>query len=234
MPYCVDEIVKAYEILVRGIEADANDSEDRAFGGLIRAGKGQLVESIARHIVEIAWQRINGEPRRLSFNRQPFKIPINKQYVERIKYKEVRDYINENLSYYFYRLKTDVPVSVDNKLVMGIECKAYTENAMLKRIMVDFTLLKSVAPNISCVLLQLESQLTGDYSEPKKEIIFGSRSTHTIMSYFDIDLNIITLLEGERKIDAPIHSTEYYKELKKDVLEIGINSIAKLLIEKLK
>jgi hypothetical protein len=228
MPYSVDEILKAYEILVKGIEADANDDDERAYGGIIRAGKGKLVESIARHMVEIAWDKIGGEPKRLSLKKQTFKIPINKSYIERLKHKEVRDYIYSNISDYYYLLKTDVHVSIDNKMVMGIECKAYTENAMLKRIMVDFTLLKSVIPNLICVLLQLESQLTGDYSNPKKKIIYGSHSSHTIMSYFDVDLNIITLLEGERKVDEPIHSPVHYKELKKDVLERGITTISDL------
>ncbi len=60
MPYSVDEIVKAYEILVRGIEEEAYNEEERAFGGIIRAGKGKLVESIARHMVEIAWNNLKG------------------------------------------------------------------------------------------------------------------------------------------------------------------------------
>jgi len=229
MPYSVDEILKAYEILVKGIEADANNDEERAFGGIVRAGKGKLVESIARHMVEIAWERIGGKSERLSLEKRTFKIPINRPYIEKLKHKEVRDYIYKNISDYYYGLKTDVHVSIDNNMVMGIECKAYTENAMLKRIMVDFTLLKNVVPNISCVLLQLESQLTGDYSEPKKRIIYGSHSSHTIMSYFDVNLNIITLLEGERKVDEPIHNSKHYKELKKDVLEIGITTVSDLL-----
>jgi len=229
MPYTVDEIVKAYDILVKGIETEANDDEERAFGGVIRAGKGKLVESIARHMVEIAWQKIGGKPERLSLEKQTYRIPINRFYIERVKYKEVRDYINKHIAEYYYGLKTDVPVLIDGKMVMGIECKAYTENAMLKRIMVDFTLLKSVNPKVIAVLLQLESQLTGDYSEPKKDIIYGSHSTHTIMSYFDVDLNIITLLEGERKVNAPIHNAKHYKELKKDILEIAINTIGELL-----
>jgi hypothetical protein len=52
----------------------------------------------------------------------------------------------------------------------------------MKNILVDFTLLKSMMPNIDCVLLQLESQLTGDYSSPKHKITYGSYSSHTIMS----------------------------------------------------
>lgn len=229
MPYSVDEIVKAYEILVKGIEADANDDEDRAYGGIIRAGKGKLVESIAKRMVEIAWENLKGKPDRLSLEKQTYKIPIQKSYIDKLKYKEVREYILKNIKDYYYGLRTDVHVLVDDKLVMGIECKAYAENAMLKRIMVDFTLLKSVVPNMCCVLLQLESQLTGDYSEPKKKIIYGSHSSHTIMSYFDVDLNIITLLEGERKVDKPIHKSDHYKELKKDVLELGIKSMSELL-----
>jgi len=229
MPYSIDEIVKAYEILVKGIESEANDNEDRAFGGIIRAGKGKLVESIARHMVEIAWQNIKGKPERLSLVKQTYKIPIKKSYIEKLKYMEVREYIYKNIKDYYYGLRTDIHVSIDNKMVMGIECKAYTENAMIKRILVDFTLLKSVIPDITCVLLQLESQLTGDYRNPKKKIIYGSHSSHTIMSYFDVDLNIITLLEGERKVDKPIHNSKHYKELKRDVLEMGIISISELL-----
>jgi hypothetical protein len=97
---------------------------------------------------------------------------------------------------------------VDDQFKLAVECKAYTENAMLKRILVDFTLLKQVYPNLKFILLQLESQLGGDYSSGKI-IKYGSPSTHTLLSYFDIDLNIITLLEGERKVDQPIHSHNF-------------------------
>ncbi len=78
MPYSVDEIIKAYEILVKGIEDQANEDEDRAYVGIIRAGKGKLVESIARHMVEIAWEKIGGESKRLSLVKNTFNIPINR------------------------------------------------------------------------------------------------------------------------------------------------------------
>lgn len=231
MPYTIDEIIKAYEILVKGIEDDAINDDDRAYGGIIRAGKGKLVESIGRHIVEIAWDNIKGDPKRLSFEKKTIIVPINKKYIEKLKSKEIKDYIFKNINNYYYGLKTDIHVSINNKLIMGIECKAYTENAMLKRILVDFTLLKNIFPNIKCVLLQLESQLTGDYSQPQKRIIYGSYSTHTLLSYFDIDLNIITLLEGERLVDKPIHKNEYYKVLKKDILKKSIKIIENLIKE---
>jgi hypothetical protein len=64
---------------------------------------------------------------------------------------------------FIIHLKTDVHVQVDGKFKIAIECKAYTENAMLKRILVDFTLFKQVYPDLAFVLFQLESQLGGDY-----------------------------------------------------------------------
>ena len=100
---------------------------------------------------------------------------------------------------------------------------------MLKRILVDFTLLRTVYPNLVCCLFQLESQLTGDYSEINKPVIYGSHSTHTLLSYFDVDLNIFTMLEGERKVDEPIHKIEYFKPLDKTSLQNTVEKISKLL-----
>lgn len=85
--------------------------------------------------------------------------------------------------------------------------------------MVDFTLLRQMVPDLACVLFQLESQLTGDYSKPNNPIIFGSKPTHTLLSHFDVDLHIITILEGERKVKEPIHDPKFYKELKFELLE---------------
>lgn len=109
-----------------------------------------------------------------------------------------------------------------------MECKAYTENAMLKRILVDFTLFKQVFRNLAFVLFQLESQLGGDYSTADF-VKYGSPSTHTLLSYFDIDLNIITLLEGERKVDKPIHKPEFYKPLRTESLLNALEVFKKLL-----
>ncbi|MBI4648443.1 MAG: hypothetical protein HY738_18135 [Bacteroidia bacterium] len=104
----------------------------------------------------------------------------------------------------------------------------------MKRILVDFTLFKQVFPNLKCVLLQLESQLGRDYSSPNKEIIFSSHSTHTLLSHFDVDLHILTVLEGERKVDKPIHKKQFYKKLKKENLLKTIGVFKDLLKKKYK
>jgi len=226
----IDELVKSYNILVRGINDEADHIEDRAYGGVIRAGKGKLVESIAKQLIEISWREIKGNKSRLSFSSNKVHIPIKKDYIDSLGNEEIANYINENIDKYYYGLKVDVHVYLDKKFVMGIECKAYAENAMLKRILVDFTLLKNTFPTLNCFLFQLESQLGGDYSNIFKDLKYGSPSSHTLMSYFNVDLNIITLLEGERKVDEPIHDNEYFKELKKESLIQASEIFKKTLI----
>ena len=222
-------LINAYEFLVKGIDIKAKDNtDDRAYGGVIRAGKGLLVESMAKSLVEIAWKEMGGKQERLSLEKQTVKIPIKPEYVDKIKSPEIKEYIKKNISDFYYTLKTDVHVYIDRKFKIAIECKAYTENAMMKRILVDFTLFKQVYPDLSFVLLQLESQLGGDYST-NNGVKYGSPSMHTLLSYFDIDLNIITLLEGERKVDKPIHKPEYYKSLRAESLMTALEVFKKLL-----
>jgi hypothetical protein len=78
-------------------------------------------------------------------------------------------------------------------------------------------------------LFQLESQLTGDYSS-LPETVFGSASTHSIMSYFEnVDLHIFTLLEDERSITKPIHT--FFKPLKHGNVEKAVKLLEKYMKE---
>jgi len=188
-----------------------------------------LVEDIAGNIIKIAWSRIAGDLSRISFAKNTVRNPMKKEYINRIHEPDVRNWLNNNYTKQHYTLKTDVHVSIDDSFVVAVECKAYTENAMLKRILVDFTLFKTQFPDLNCVLLQLESQLTGDYSQIDKSVIYGSSTTLTLLSYFDVDLRIITLLEGERKVDCPIHKKEYFKELTDESVERAIQVFMEIL-----
>jgi hypothetical protein len=234
MPSNIAEVQKAYNLLVRNIDEKAQNEDgegNRAYGGTVRAAKGFLVESLARNLIEIAWGELGGDPKRLNFHRENIRIPLKPEYLKRVHPKEVAEYIKAHIDQYFYGHKTDLHINIDGQFIMGVECKAYTENAMIKRVLVDFSLLKQVAPKLKCVLVQLESQLTGDYSQPLKAIVYGSPSTHTLLSYFDVDLHIITLLEGERKVDKPIHKRDYFKEMTEVVLQKAVNSLKEILLE---
>ena len=227
----IQEIIDAYNALVYGIEKKATTNQDgRAYGGIIRAGKGKLVENIAKILVQLAWKKLGQNPNRLKIIGKQIKIPIKQEYINKLKDEEVKKYIKQNIKDYYYSYKPDVLVEIDNKVVLEIECKAYTENAMFKRILVDATLLRTQFPKMKFILLQLESQLGGDFSE-LKDVTYGSTSTHTLLSYFDIELHIITLLKGERKVDKPIHKHEFFKPLTKESLQKAVNIISTVLKE---
>lgn len=225
----VNDIIDAYDYLVKGIDKKAKKNKTgRAYGGIVRSGKGKMVESITEQICLIAWESLGGDTKRISFEKCVIRVPIKKNYIDRLKNVQLKNRILKDMDKYVYPLRTDVCINIDSKFSIGVECKAYTENAMLKRILVDFTLRKLLYPRLDCVLLQLESQLTGDYSEIR-DITLGSYSTHTLLSYFDIDLNIITLLKGERKVDEPIHAELYYKALTKENICLAANVFKGLL-----
>lgn len=229
-PATRQELIRSYEILVGGIEEEAQDDEDRAYGGVIRAAKGKLVEQMAPHIVRLAWEDVGGEPGRLTIDdTRTYHVPIDREYVAGLP-EDIRDYINEHIDGYTYPTRVDRHVYIDQAFVMGIECKTYAENAMLKRILIDFRLLKSIHPDLTCCLLQLESMLGGDYSDPLAETHYGSTSSRTLMSFFpEVDLNVMTLLEGERAVDRPIHQPDHFKELRPDLLDIVVKQFSDLL-----
>ena len=224
------ELIRSYNLLVGGISDEAESDEDRAYGGVIRAAKGKLVEAMATHIVRLAWQESGGQPDRLSLqDRRGYKVPIHRDYIKLLP-SELRKHIKANKDEYFFNAQVDVHVYIDKKFVMGVECKAYAENAMLKRILVDFRLLKSLHSDLICCLLQLENMLGGDYSQPLASPQIGSPRSHTLMSYFtEVSLNVITLLEGERRVNQPIHDFDYFKELHHQYLDNAIKHFARLL-----
>lgn len=222
-------LIAAYNKLVKGIDHIALMNSDRTYGGIIRAGKGKLVESITSNLVEIAWTDIlHQQTARMEINKKKMPIGINNDYISRISDPKVRNYVETNRDSLIYKFGTDVQVFIDGQLVLPIECKAYSENAMLKRILFDALLMKEAVGINTYFLVQLESQLGGDYSE-LNDITYGSPATHALLSHADVELKIITLLKGERKVDRPIHKAEYYKELEtKELLKV-VNTFAHAL-----
>ncbi|MGG6431519.1 hypothetical protein ACPF7I_08345 [Anoxybacillus sp. D401a] len=225
----INAIIELYNYSVKGVSKVAEETINRAFGGVIRAEKGKLVEKMAQMMTLLAWRDVLGQDiKRIKMDRKKIKVPINDEYINNIRDENVKKIIQKERDRFYYKIGTDVHVYIDGKFVMAIECKAYTENAMLKRILVDATLLKKFAEVQKFVLLQLESQLGGDYSQ-LNFITIGSPSTRTLMSYFDIDLEIITLLKGERDIDKPIHNSSYFKELTHSSVNKAILTLSNIL-----
>lgn len=207
-------IKKYYDDLLKNLEEKANES-DRAYGGYIRAFKGELVEYMAVELVKVAWRDILSQRlSRITMNKQKMPVSISDKFcfISKIDNPEVKNYLLKHKNEQIYKFGTDVQVFVDNKLVLPIECKAYAENAMMKRILFDAELMKETAGCETYYLFQLESQLGGDYSQ-LNDITYGSPATNALLSHVDVKIEIITLLKGERNIEKPIHKPEYFKPL---------------------
>lgn len=227
---CISRCIKEYKAVVGEIDADAASQNKRAYGGKVRMAKGALGEYITQELLRAAWMAMGKEPARLEFVKHKYDIPIRPEYVKNIKDANLREEILGNMDAYKTKHGTDVHVHIDGKFVLSVECKAYTENAMLKRILFDAFLLQQQFPNLRFALVQMENQMGGDYGNPGASRTTGSRQSHTLMSYMDsVDLHIITLLEGERKINRPIHKAEFYKPLKRKHLEKAATTLATLL-----
>lgn len=227
----LNTLIAVYNKLVKGIDDEANMSQDRAYGGIIRSGKGKLVEKITSNLVEIAWVDVlNQKLSRMEINKKKIPIGIKDDYIERISNPEVRDYVASHKDDLIYKFGTDVQVYIDQRLVLPIECKAYTENAMIKRILFDAKLMKESMGINTYYLVQLESQLGGDYCK-LNDVTYGSPATHALLSHVDVDLKIITLLKGERMVDRPIHKTEFFKELEMIELKKAVDLFANDLKE---
>ena len=226
----IKKIKSYYDDLLKNLEKEATKSS-RAYGGYIRAFKGELVEYIARELVKTAWiDVLKQDYKRMEIDKR--KMPVimtNKyKYLDKIESTEVRNYLIEHKDEQIYKFGTDEQVFIDGELVLPIECKAYTENAMLKRILFDAKLMKELTGCDKYYLLQLESQLGGDYSE-LKDITYGSKASHALMSQIDVKIHIITLLKGERNIKEPIHNPKFFKKLEIEQLEKTCIEFAKVL-----
>ena len=228
----IQEIINTYNTVIGVMEETAHEQDasgERAYGGVVRATKGKLQEFITQRLIETAWiDELQQNKDRLKINSKKIAIPIKKDYLNTLPVN-IREHISKNIDDYVYKLSVDKHIFIDDNFIAGIECKAFTENAMLKRILVDFMLLKTKYPQLDCFLFQLESQLGGDYSSINN-VSFGSTTTHSIMSYFDnVDLHIFTFIKGERDIKQPIHKPEYFKPLETSALEKAVFALVNVL-----
>lgn len=199
--------------------------------GQIRGAKGALVENIADAIVSLAWHEIGGELDRFDIRKRTGEIKIEEEYVKSLTPEIVRNHIQENRGRYIYKIAFDRAVEIDKTLVLGIECKSYIENAMFKRTLKDFELVvKVLYPKLLFCVFQFENSLGGDYGEASKRVHLGSESTHTLLSHTPtVHLEIITLLEGNRKSSRPIHKRQYFKPLPMENVESCISKFKVLL-----
>ena len=209
----IDDIIKYYNACISDLNIEKNP-------GLIRSKKGELVEETARRIVKAAWVAYLGQAEnrlKQDKKKKAIKIHDTDKYLQRYNNSPIGESIKSKKASIMYKFGTDDHVYIDGKFVLAIECKAFTESAMLKRLIYDRKMLHEFSPATEYILLQFESALGGDF-HLCSESVFGSNQYHVFMSREETNIEVITLLEGIRKADRPIHKLGYGKELKKEHL----------------
>ena len=218
-----------YESIV-GLYTESIHSMYNMTPGQTRAAKGALVENIVEAIIHLAWREAGGAVDRCSIDRQTAKLDIEENYVKNLRSEDIQHHIEKNKGKYFYKIELDRAVELDGQLILGIECKSYTDNAMFKRALKDFELALKLYPGLLFCLFQLENSLGGDYGDVSKQEPLGSPSTHTLLSHTStVHLEIMTLLDGNRKSDREIHKREYFKKLPIENVEACVNKFRNLL-----
>jgi len=177
--------------------------------GAIRSIKGKIVEDITKNLVKIAWSGISSDEGRLRMDRKKIVIKTNDEV---------------------YKLSQDLHIFIDNVFRISVECKSYTEVGVYKEILVDATLLKKAVLSINAFfVVQLENFLGGDYG--LKIGAKGSDSVITLNRVFpQVNINVITLLDGDRDIKNPLHLPEYFKPLTGERLNYAIEQFAESLL----
>jgi hypothetical protein len=73
---------------------------------LLELRKGMLVESLAKSLIEDSVERIRERSiQNYLLIRKTVKIPIKREYVERVKSPEVKKFIKEHINDFYYPFK---------------------------------------------------------------------------------------------------------------------------------
>ncbi len=219
----INKFIHEFNLVVKNMEDDAQKecNNNRAYGGIIRAKKSKVAPDLTKKLIILAWEEIGGNSNKLFFGARRIEKRIEEEYVNNLLFEKIKQKIKNYQSRFLYKLPPDILLytNIDGAPITYIECKAYMENAMLKRVLFDCEVAQKMYPKIDFFLFQLESFLGGDYCELKEEKdTFGSFATRTILSMKpNINLRIFTYLYGERDMKKPIN--KFHKSLLKETLE---------------
>lgn len=187
-------------------------------GGALRTAKGRLGEEICERIVQGAIEVANLPSEKIQVSRGPRYLLAD-----------------EKGSKTGYEIQQDRQIFFNGQPHISIECKAYAEVAMYKRVLTDAYLLQDVlAPlRIDFCLLQLESMLGGDYGRdiapPKPSPSVGALNRYFERRLGKISFQVLTLLDGDRHVNREIHKREYFKPMRPERVEHALSWFAEVL-----
>tara|TARA_Y100000590_G_C15584830_1_gene963737 strand:- start:472 stop:1170 length:699 start_codon:yes stop_codon:yes gene_type:complete len=192
----------------------------RASGGIKRMAKGDLVEEIYSRIIKFC---LNEKKSKLKLINKMGNLPKNVKKIPVLKVS--KDYANlKNLKFTKKELTTGYEDKFDGFILNNqdikivLEYKAYSENTMLKRCLVDASIAQIFDKNIKYCLCLLQSHLY------QNERLVGYNA-HSLMDFFyqkfKVNVDILILVKEPRVVNEDIIKKKYQIDYK--LLENAVN-----------
>ena len=192
----------------------------RASGGIKRMAKGDLVEEIYSRIIKFC---LNEKKSNLKLINKMGNLPKNVKKVPILKVSQ--NYINlKNLKFTKKELATGYEDKFDGFILdnqdikLVLEYKAYSENTMLKRCLVDASIAQMFDKNINYCLCLLQSHLY------QNERLIGYNA-HSLMDLFyqkfRVNVDILILVKEPRVINEDIIKKKY--QINYELLKNAVN-----------
>ena len=197
----------------------------RASGGIKRMAKGDLVEEIYSRIIKFC---LNEKKSNLKLINKMGNLPKDVKKVPILKVSQ--NYINlKNLKFTKKELATGYEDKFDGFILDNqdikfvLEYKAYSENTMLKRCLVDASIAQIFDKNINYCLCLLQSHLY------QNERLIGYNA-HSLMDFFyqkfRVNVDILILVKEPRVVNEDIIKKKYQinYELLKNTVNYFLNN----------
>ena len=192
----------------------------RASGGIKRMAKGDLVKEIYSIIIKFC---LNEKKSNLKLINKMGNLPKNVKKVPILKVSQ--NYINlKNLKFTKKELATGYEDKFDGFILdnqdikLVLEYKAYSENTMLKRCLVDASIAQIFDKNINYCLCLLQSHLY------QNERLIGYNA-HSLMDFFyqkfRVNVDILILVKEPRVVNEDIIKKKY--QINYELLKNAVN-----------
>ena len=192
----------------------------RASGGIKRMAKGDLVEEIYSRIIKFC---LDEKKSKLKLINKMGNLPKNVNKVPILKVSQ--NYINlKNLKFTDKELATGYEDKFDGFIIDNqdikfvLEYKAYSENTMLKRCLVDASIAQIFNKNINYCLCLLQSHLY------QNQRLIGYNA-HSLMDFFyqkfKVNVDILILVKEPRVVNEDIIKKKY--QIDYELLEDAVN-----------
>ncbi len=192
----------------------------RASGGIKRMAKGDLVEEIYSRIINFCLIQKNSKLKLINkignLPKNVKKIPVLKVSQNYANLKNLK--FNEKELSTGYEDKFDGFILDNQDIKFVLEYKAYSENTMLKRCLVDASIAQIFDKNINYCLCLLQSHFY------QNERLIGYNA-HSLMDFFyqkfKVNVDILILVKEPRVINEDIIKKKYQIDYK--LLENAVN-----------